>query len=105
MTEPVGTAKSSLDVVLVSAGFAALMLLGMAGWSIWQGLLPYWDGNTFFFLAVAACLLCLSGCMNASDCEDSRPGVEVDLSGLRGEVEDLRQDVAAFRLRLDAAGL
>ena len=89
----------------MSAGFAALMLLGMAGWSIWQGLLPYWDGNTFFFLAVAACLLCLSSCMKASDCEDSRPGVEVELSGLRGEVEDLRLDVAALRSRLDAARL
>ena len=105
MTEPVGTTKPSLDVVLVNVSFAALMLLGMAGWSIWQGLLPYWDVNTFFFLAAAACLLCLSSCMKASDCEDSRPGVEVELSGLRGEVEDLRQDVAALRSRLDAARL
>ena len=45
MTEPAGTTKPSLDVVLVNVSFAALMLLGMAGWSIWQGLLPYWDVN------------------------------------------------------------
>ena len=103
MTEPVGTAKWS-DVVLVSVRFGSLAVVPIAGLSIWSGLLPYWGGSTYFTVGVATGLLCLSWCMSVSDCEDSRPGIEVDPSALRGEVEDLRQDVATLRSRLDAAG-
>ena len=97
MTEPVGTAKPSLDVVLVSVCFAVLMLLGTAVWSIWRGLFPYWGSDVFFVVAVAACMLCLLGGINSSECEDPRPGVEVELSELRGEVEGLRREVQALQ--------
>ena len=104
MTEPAGTAKWS-DVVLVIVRFWSLSMLPIAGLSIWNGLLPYWGGGAYFTVGLATGLLCLSWCMSISDCEASRLGVEVDPSALRGVVEDLRQDVAALRSRLDAAGL
>ena len=103
MAEPAGTAKWS-DVVLVIVRFGSLAMLPIAGLSIFHGLLPHWGGGTFFMVGLSTGLLCLSWCMSVSDCEDSRPGVEVDPSVLRGEVEDLRQDVATLRSRLDAAG-
>ena len=104
MTEPAGTAKWS-DVALVSVRFGFLAILPIAGLSIFHELLPYWGGGAYFMVGLAIGLLCLSWCMSISDCEDSRLGVEVDPSALRGVVEDLRQDVAALRSRLDATGL